>query len=106
MDLKDWMLVVGAGLVMAVLIDAARRVQLQRRNHIRMNAKVRRDTDNDDEPFNLLSELPNGGARIVRRDDLQQETAPTGGAGGDGDAGRRRRVARWAMVDCYRARVF
>ncbi len=76
MDLKDWMLVVGAGLVMAVLIDAARRVQLQRRNHIRMNAKVRRDTDDDDEPFNLLSELPNGGARIVRRDDLQQETAP------------------------------
>lgn len=75
MDLKDWMLVVGAGLVMAVLIDAARRVQLQRRNHIRMNAKLRRDADNDDEPFNLLSELPNGGARIVRRDDLQQETS-------------------------------
>ena len=75
MDLKDWMLVVGAGLVMDVLIDAARRVQLQRRNHIRVNAKVRRDADNDDEPFNLLSELPNGGARIVRRDDLQQETS-------------------------------
>ena len=44
-----------------------------------MNAKIsRRDEadDDDDDAFNLLHELPNGGARIVQRDDLQSDGAP------------------------------
>ena len=71
LTIRDWMVIIGAGLIFAVLVDAARRVIRERRTEIRLNAKVRRaDEADDDEPFNLLAELPNGGARIVGRDDL------------------------------------
>ena len=71
LTIRDWMVIIGAGLIFAVLVDAARRVIRERRTEIRLNAKVlRADEADDDEPFNLLAELPNGGARIVGRDDL------------------------------------
>lgn len=81
MDLaiRDWMIVIGAGLILLVLADAVRRVYQDRRSEVRMNAKIsRRDEatdDDDDDAFNLLHELPNGGARIVQRDDLQSDVA-------------------------------
>ena len=78
LTIRDWMVIIGAGLILAVLVDAARRIIRERRTEIRLNAKVRRADDAaDDEPFNLLAELPNGGARIVGRDDL---AAPAGAA--------------------------
>ena len=78
LTIRDWMVIIGAGLILAVLVDAARRIIRERRTEIRLNAKVRRADDAaDDESFNLLAELPNGGARIVGRDDL---AAPAGAA--------------------------
>jgi cell division protein ZipA len=78
LTIRDWMIVVGAGLILLVLADAVRRVYQDRRSEVRMNAKIsRRDeaVDDDDDAFNLLHELPNGGARIVQRDDLQSDGA-------------------------------
>lgn len=76
MDLmvRDWMIIIGAALILIVLADAVRRVYQDRRSEVRLNAKIsRRDEapDDDDDAFNLLNELPNGGARIVQRGDLQ-----------------------------------
>lgn len=73
LSIRDWMVIIGAGLIFAVLVDAARRVWRERRAEIRLNAKISRadDTAREEEPFNLLAELPNGGARIVARDDLE-----------------------------------
>jgi len=79
LTIRDWMIVIGAGLILLVLADAVRRVYQDRRSEVRMNAKIsRRDEadDDDDDAFNLLHELPNGGARIVQRDDLQSDGAP------------------------------
>jgi len=72
LGIRDWMLVVGAALIAIVLLDALRRIYGQRRNEIRLNAKITRTDEplSDAEEFNLLKELPNGGARIVRREDL------------------------------------
>ena len=76
MDLmiRNWMIIIGFCLIMVVLLDALRRVFKDRREEVRLNAKISRrdveDLDGDDS-FNLLTELPNGGARIVSRDDLQ-----------------------------------
>ncbi|MEK9807143.1 MAG: cell division protein ZipA [Halieaceae bacterium] len=72
LGIRDWMLVIGAALIAIVLLDALRRIYGQRRNEIRLNAKITRTDEplRDDEEFNLLRELPNGGARIVRREDL------------------------------------
>ncbi len=76
MDLmiRNWMIIIGFCLIMVVLLDALRRVFKDRREEVRLNAKIsRRDVEDldDDESFNLLTELPNGGARIVGRGDLR-----------------------------------
>ena len=73
LSIRDWMVIIGGMMIAAVLIDAVRRYWRERRAEIRLNAKIDRAAplSDDDDPFNLLTELPNGGARIVRRDDLQ-----------------------------------
>jgi cell division protein ZipA len=71
--IRNWMIIIGFCLIMVVLLDALRRVFKDRRDEVRLNAKIsRRDLEDlDDDSFNLLTELPNGGARIVSRSDLQ-----------------------------------
>ena len=72
LTIRDWMVIIGAVLILAVLVDAARRVVKDRRSEVRLNAKINRRDEVEDvqDEFNLLAELPNGGARIVRRADL------------------------------------
>jgi len=84
LTIRDWMIVLGAGLILLVLADALRRIYADRRSEVRLNAKIAR-TDEEAAPedeFNLLAELPNGGARIVSREDLQPLATPSE----DGDA--------------------
>ena len=72
LSIRDWMVIVGGVMIAAVLVDAGRRLLKERRAEIRLNARIERSksSSNEDDAFNLLTELPNGGARIVRRDDL------------------------------------
>ena len=71
MDIRDWMVVIGAGLILAVLVDAVRRVYRERRNELRLNAKITPSGDDVEKNFDIgvLSELPNGGARVINRDE-------------------------------------
>ncbi len=73
LSIRDWMVILGGVMIAAVLVDAGRRRWRERRSEIRLNARIDRSKSgsNDDDTFNLLTELPNGGARIVRRDDLE-----------------------------------
>ena len=75
LSIRDWMVIIGGMMITAVLIDAVRRYWRERRAEIRLNAKIERTpaSSGEDGAFNLLTELPNGGARIVRRDDLQDD---------------------------------
>ena len=75
LSIRDWMVIIGGMMIAAVLIDAVRRYWRERRAEIRLNAKIERApaSSGEDDAFNLLTELPNGGARIVRRDDLQDD---------------------------------
>jgi cell division protein ZipA len=81
LSIRDWMILIGGMMIAAVLIDAVRRYWRERRAEIKLNARIERASplSEDDDAFNLLTELPNGGARIVHRDDLQidpKATAP------------------------------
>lgn len=81
LSIRDWMILIGGMMIAAVLIDAVRRYWRERRAEIKLNARIERASplSDDDDAFNLLTELPNGGARIVHRDDLQIDphaTAP------------------------------
>ena len=73
LSIRDWMVILGGVMIAAVLVDAGRRRWRERRAEIRLNARIDRSKSgsNDEDTFNLLTELPNGGARIVRRDDLE-----------------------------------
>jgi len=78
LSIRDWMVIIGAMMIAAVLIDAVRRYWRERRAEVRLNARIDRSAplSDDDDAFNLLTELPNGGARIIRRDDLFEEGVP------------------------------
>ena len=71
------MILIGGVMIAAVLIDAVRRYWRERRAELKLNARIERagPLSDDDDAFNLLTELPNGGARIVQRDDLQIGTS-------------------------------
>ena len=73
LSIRDWMILIGGLMIAAVLIDAVRRYWRERSAEIKLNARIERASplSDDDDAFNLLTELPNGGARIVQRDDLQ-----------------------------------
>jgi len=79
MDLtvRDWMVIVGVVLILAVLLDAYRRVRTERRAKIRMsmNSKAAAASSAADESLLWLKELPNGGARVVGRREIERATA-------------------------------
>ena len=110
LTVRDWMVIVGSLLILAVLIDAWRRMRAERRSRVRVN--LARDAGADDaDDLTMLRELPNGGARVVKREDLlaaQQRHADSGAgddagpttqarpAGGAGSPERARPVAEAA----------
>ena len=76
MDLtvRDWMVIVGVLLIMAVLLDAYRRVRRDRRSKVRMSMTKQTEvkTTAGDESLLWLKELPNGGARVVGRGQIER----------------------------------
>ena len=92
--IRDWMIIIGAMMIAAVLLDAVRRYWKERRAEIKLNARIDRSSplSDDDDAFNLLTELPNGGARIVQRDDLQSDMSAGEVVGSDEPATPRREL--------------
>lgn len=78
---REWMILIGGLLILALIADGVRRMIRERRDELRMslNPRQRRAEDDDD----YTSELPSGGARVVPRDGSQQGDAgePFGDAG-------------------------
>ncbi len=78
MDLtvRDWMVIVGVLLILAVLLDAYRRVRSERRlkTRVAMSKQAVSPGAATDEDIHWLKELPNGGARVVGRGDLIRTT--------------------------------
>lgn len=64
-NVRDWMVIVGALLILAVLLDGYRRMR-KSPSRVRVDlAKVPEDGVDPDAP--VMRELPNGGARVVDR---------------------------------------
>ena len=66
LNVRDWMIIVGVLLIIAVLLDGYRRMRNERRGNIRisLNKQFLNSTGADE---TSSSELPNGGARSVGR---------------------------------------
>ena len=70
LDSRDWLIVIGALLIVGVLLDAWRRYRNDRRNPIRLASKSMGPGGGfaRDEPDPASAELPGGGARVVVRE--------------------------------------
>lgn len=83
LTLRDGMVIVGSLLILAVMIDAWRRMR-QQRSEVRM--KIATSGADDGAPLDDISifrELPNGGARVVRRDVDAESSQDTQDSDGD-----------------------
>ena len=69
---RDWMVIVGSLLILAVIIDALRRMQQERRSRVRVKLARAEGEDGAEEidDIAMMRELPNGGARVLKREDL------------------------------------
>jgi cell division protein ZipA len=70
LTIRDWMVIVGSLLIVAVIVDAWRRIRAERRAQVRLKIA---STDDDVEAIDdivTMRELPNGGARVLKREDL------------------------------------
>jgi cell division protein ZipA len=71
LTIRDWMVIAGVVLIMAVLLDAWRRIRREKNAQVKMEL-----VDPDDLPeerevdIAQFGELPNGGARVVERGDI------------------------------------
>ncbi|MEM8660652.1 MAG: cell division protein ZipA [Pseudomonadota bacterium] len=71
LTIRDWMVVIGVVLIVAVGLDAWRRVRKERYAHVKMKlAPVADESSERDEELAWLRELPNGGGRTIDRRDL------------------------------------
>lgn len=71
LEVRDWMIIIGVLLIVAVLLDGYRRVRNERRGNIRMSLN-KQYLNAEDKEETASSELPNGGARVIGR------SGPTG----------------------------
>jgi cell division protein ZipA len=76
LTIRDWMVVIGVILIVAVGLDAWRRVRRERYPKVKVKMAVAPGdgTDTRDDDIAWLKELPNGGARVVDRRDLINAT--------------------------------
>jgi cell division protein ZipA len=73
--MRDWMVVVGVVLIVAVAFDAWRRVRRERYPKVKVKlVEPSGETSERDEQIAWLKELPNGGARVVDRRHLINAT--------------------------------
>ena len=71
LTIRDWMVIAGVLLIVAVLFDAWRRVRSERYSRVRVKlADPETNGSERDADLDWLKELPNGGARVVERGDL------------------------------------
>jgi cell division protein ZipA len=70
LTIRDWMVIAGALLILAVLVDAVRRVRSDRYSRVKVKLVDEGASSDRDADLAWLKELPNGGARVVERGDL------------------------------------
>ena len=71
LTIRDWMVVVGVLLIVAVLLDAWRRIRRDRSAEVKMKLADSEELSvASEQDFSMFGELPNGGARVVDRGDI------------------------------------
>ena len=93
LTLRDGMVILGSLLILAVVVDAWRRMRQQQRSRVRVKLASDLPADDPVDDLSHFRELPNGGARVVHRDEADRAQEPDGSdavvaatpGGGDAD---------------------
>jgi cell division protein ZipA len=92
------MVIIGTLLIVAVFIDAWRRIRNDRRETVRLKIASVGDDGEDIDDIVTMRELPNGGARVLKREDLiaarRQHDAEQAAERADSDSAGRTELAR------------
>ena len=75
LNLRDAMVLAGSLLILAVIVDAWRRMRRQQRSRAQVKLVTDPAQDDAENDFSHYRELPSGGARVVSRDDLLRRVA-------------------------------
>lgn len=76
--MKEWLTVIVVFLIVGILLDGWRRMRIARKDNIRVSRRSRSFdssvSEADDSPY--TSELPNGGARVIAKREVEDTVAP------------------------------
>jgi cell division protein ZipA len=72
LTLRDGMVLLGSLLILAVVVDAWRRMRQQQRSRVRVKLATDLPADDPVDDLSHFRELPNGGARVVHRDETRE----------------------------------
>ena len=75
LNLRDAMVLIGILFILAVVVDAWRRMRQQQRSRAQVKLASEAPEANAEGNFSHYRELPSGGARVVSRDDLLRRSA-------------------------------
>ena len=75
LNLRDAMVLAGSLLILAVIVDAWRRMRQQQRSRAQVKLVTEPAQDDAENDFSHYRELPGGRARVVSRDDLLRRVA-------------------------------
>src|SRR3990167_1351906 len=75
MNLRDWLILIGAVILIVIILDGVRRMRQAKRDSLQMSRDMGGNIDSSPLDENYNPELPGGGARIVgqRGDDMEPE---------------------------------
>jgi cell division protein ZipA len=67
LGLREWMVLIGGLLILAVIVDGLRRMQKARKNSVKLSKRASKWSFDDDIDEAKISELPSGNARVMER---------------------------------------
>lgn len=76
-SVRDWMIIIGVLLIIAVLLDGYRRMRDPNRIRVSLTRVPDGDGDGDDDDVAVMRELPHGGARVKPRGAEPSQTGDT-----------------------------
>ncbi|MFQ3323323.1 MAG: cell division protein ZipA [Pseudomonadales bacterium] len=73
LGLREWMVLIGGLLILAVIVDGLRRMQKARKNTVKLSKRASKWNFDDNTDEMKISELPGGAARVLEREQIARE---------------------------------
>jgi cell division protein ZipA len=72
LGLREWMVLIGGLLILAVIVDGLRRMQKARKNTVKLSKRASKWNFDDTSDEVKISELPGGNARVIEREEMER----------------------------------